>query len=298
MNKTKKYWKGLAELNNDPLVDKLSKNEFVEEIPVDEFLTNVEVTEPSTSRRDFLKFLGFSTAAATLAACEAPVNKVIPHVVKPEEIVPGVANYYASTVYDGHDFASVLVKTREGRPIKLLSNATCTNARVQASVLSLYDSSRLKNPYKNGLESDWKTVDSEIKSKLEAISKEEGKIVLLSSTIISPSTEKIIDSFSKKYNNFRHIQMDSISSHGALEANLETFGIRALPNYHFDKADVIVSFGADFIGNWGSPNNEKDYSKSRNPKNGYMSKHYQIESTLTLTGSNADERIQIKPSDK
>ena len=298
MNKTKKYWKGLAELNNDPLVDKLSKNEFVEEIPVDEFLSNVEVTEPSTSRRDFLKFLGFSTAAATLAACEAPVNKVIPHVVKPEEIVPGVANYYASTVYDGHDFASVLVKTREGRPIKLLSNGTCTNARVQASVLSLYDSSRLKNPYKNGLESDWKTVDSEIKSKLEAISKEEGKIVLLSSTIISPSTEKIIDSFSKKYNNFRHIQMDSISSHGALEANLETFGIRALPNYHFDKADVIVSFGADFIGNWGSPNNEKDYSKSRNPKNGYMSKHYQIESTLTLTGSNADERIQIKPSEQ
>ena len=298
MNKTKKYWKGLAELNNDPLVDKLSKNEFVEEIPVDEFLSNVEVTEPSTSRRDFLKFLGFSTAAATLAACEAPVNKVIPHVVKPEEIVPGVANYYASTVYDGHDFASVLVKTREGRPIKLLSNGTCTNARVQASVLSLYDSSRLKNPYKNGLESDWKTVDSEIKSKLEVISKKEGKIVLLSSTIISPSTEKIIDSFSKKYNNFRHIQMDSISSHGALEANLETFGIRALPNYHFDKADVIVSFGADFIGNWGSPNNEKDYSKSRNPKNGYMSKHYQIESTLTLTGSNADERIQIKPSEQ
>ena len=298
MNKTKKYWKGLAELNNDPLVDKLSKNEFVEEIPVDEFLSNVEVTEPSTSRRDFLKFLGFSTAAATLAACEAPVNKVIPHVVKPEEIVPGVANYYASTVYDGHDFASVLVKTREGRPIKLLSNGTCTNARVQASVLSLYDSSRLKNPYKNGLESDWKTVDSEIKSKLEEISKQNGKIVLLSSTVISPSTEKIINSFSKKYNNFRHIQMDSISSHGALEANLETFGVRALPNYHFDKADVIVSFGADFIGNWGSPNNEKDYSKSRNPKHGYMSKHYQIESTLTLTGSNADERIQIKPSEQ
>ena len=298
MNKTKKYWKGLAELNNDPLVDKLSKNEFVEEIPVDEFLSNVEVTEPSTSRRDFLKFLGFSTAAATLAACEAPVNKVIPHVVKPEEIVPGVANYYASTVYDGHDFASVLVKTREGRPIKLLSNGTCTNARVQASVLSLYDSSRLKNPYKNGLESDWKTVDSEIKSKLEEISKQNGKIVLLSSTVISPSTEKIINSFSKKYNNFRHIQMDSISSHGALEANLETFGVRALPNYHFDKADVIVSFGADFVGNWGSPNNEKDYSKSRNPKHGYMSKHYQIESTLTLTGSNADERIQIKPSEQ
>ena len=298
MSKTKKYWKGLAELNNDPLVDKLSKNEFVEEIPVDEFLSNAGVTESSTSRRDFLKFLGFSTAAATLAACEAPINKVIPHVVKPETIVPGVANYYASTVYDGHDFASVLVKTREGRPIKLEPNKTSTNARVQASVLSLYDSSRLKNPYKNGLDSDWETVDNEIKSKLEAISKEEGKIVLLSSSIISPTTEQIINSFSKKYSNFQHIQMDSISSHGALEANLETFGVRALPSYYFDKADVIVSFGADFIGNWGSPNNERDYFAARNPNNGSMSKHYQIETTLTLTGSNADERIQIKPSEQ
>ena len=298
MSKTKKYWKGLAELNNDPLVDKLSKNEFVEEIPVDEFLSNAGVTESSTSRRDFLKFLGFSTAEATLAACEAPINKVIPHVVKPETIVPGVANYYASTVYDGHDFASVLVKTREGRPIKLEPNKTSTNARVQASVLSLYDSSRLKNPYKNGLDSDWETVDNEIKSKLEAISKEEGKIVLLSSSIISPTTEQIINSFSKKYSNFQHIQMDSISSHGALEANLETFGVRALPSYYFDKADVIVSFGADFIGNWGSPNNERDYFAARNPNNGSMSKHYQIETTLTLTGSNADERIQIKPSEQ
>ena len=59
---------------------------------------------------------------------------------------------------------------------------------------------------------------------------------------------------------------------------------------------MIVSFGADFIGNWGFPENEGDYVRGRNPKNGKMSKHYQIESTLTLTGSNADERIQIKPS--
>ena len=120
-----------------------------------------------------------------------------------------------STVYDGHDFASVLVKTREGRPIKL--EAQIRHLQTQEfkfSVLSLYDSSRLKNPYKNGLDSDWETVDNEIKSKLEAISKEEGKIVLLSSSIISPTTEQIINSFSKKYSNFQHIQMDSISSHG------------------------------------------------------------------------------------
>ena len=146
MTKTKKYWKGLAELNDNTLVNKLQQNEFVESIPVDEFLSDKEISSTSTSRRAFLKFLGFSTAAATLAACEAPIVKSIPYVIKPEEITPGVANYYATTMYDGHDYASVLVKTREGRPIKIDANKSAANARIQASVLSLYDSSRLKNP--------------------------------------------------------------------------------------------------------------------------------------------------------
>ena len=298
MTKVKKYWKGLAELNNDPIVKELSQNEFPETLPVNEFLGDSELEKSSSSRRDFLKFLGFSTAAATLSACETPINKVIPYVIKPDEIIPGVANYYASTIYDGHDFASVLVKTREGRPIKLDPNKTGTNARVQASILSLYDSGRLRNPMKKGVETDWTSIDLEIKSKLEKISSNDGNIALLTSTIISPSTKIIISDFSKKYRNFRHIQMDAISSHGTLEANLETFGIRVIPKYHFDRADVIVSFGSDFIGNGGHPDYESDYIKGRDPKSGKMSKHYQIESTLTLTGSNADERFQIKPSEQ
>ena len=150
MKTTKKYWKGLAQLNNDPIVDKLAQNEFVEELPVDQFLGNEEnLSSTNNSRRDFLKFLGFSTAAATLAACETPVVKSIPYLIKPDEIIPGVANYYASTYYDGRDYASILVKTREGRPIKIENNGTSSNARVQASVLSLYDSARLKYPKKS-----------------------------------------------------------------------------------------------------------------------------------------------------
>ena len=185
MTKAKKYWKGLAELNDNPLVEKLKQNEFVEEIPVDEFLGDKELSATSTSRRDFLKFLGFSTAAATLAACETPINKVIPYVIKPEEITPGIANYYATTMYDGHDYASVLVKTREGRPIKIDSNKSATNARIQASVLSLYDSGRLKNPMKGGVDTDWNTADAEIIEKLNEIKNNGGTIAILSSTIIS-----------------------------------------------------------------------------------------------------------------
>jgi len=137
---SKKYWRGLPELTESPEFLQQSKNEFAEPLPMDEFLNEEGTKSNGTSRRDFLKVMGFSTAAVALAACETPVIKAIPYVVKPEEVTPGVANFYASTFYDGHDYASVLVKTREGRPIKIEGNELSkvsnggTSARVQASV--------------------------------------------------------------------------------------------------------------------------------------------------------------------
>jgi molybdopterin-containing oxidoreductase family iron-sulfur binding subunit len=303
MTKAKKYWKGLAELSNDPSIEKLKQNEFPEEIPVDEFLGDDEsLSNNGTSRRDFLKFLGFSTAAATLAACETPITKSIPYVVKPEEIIPGVANWYASSFYDGSDFASVLVKTREGRPIFIKPNTLSSftpNSRVISSVLSLYDSNRLKGPKKNGVDSSWDVVDQDIKQSLNDLSKDSSdkNIVVLTNTIISPSTQLIIDDFSKKYG-AKHIQYDTVSYSGMLDANKESFGIRAIPTYHIDKSDIIVSFGADFLGSWLNIGAEKQYVANRKPSLNKMSRHYQIESNLSLSGSNADVRIPVKPSAK
>ena len=126
MSNKKKYWKNLAELshNNDSAFTELQNKEFVQEIPVDEFLSDKDNLEnSSTNRRDFLKYIGFSTAAATLAACEGPVVKSIPYVVQPKEIIPGIANYYATTIANGYDFANILIKNREGRPIKVEKNS-------------------------------------------------------------------------------------------------------------------------------------------------------------------------------
>jgi len=201
-------------------------------------------------------------------------------------------------MYDGHDYASVLVKTREGRPIKIDANKSATNARIQASVLSLYDSGRLKNPMKGGIDTDWRTVDTEIIAKLNEIKNNGGKIAILSSTIISSSTTKLIADFSTAFGNVVHVQMDAVSYSGMLDANEGSFGVRVLPTYNFDKADVIVSFGADFLGNWLNADYATQYAAARNPKSGKMAKHYQVESTLTLTGSNADDRVQIKPSEQ
>ena len=157
MSSNKIYWKSVDQLDQESeVVQKLEQNEFVEKIPVDEFLGDEEtLRESSTNRRDFLKYVGFSTAAASLAACEGPVIKSVPYVVQPEQIRPGIANYYATTIADGFDFASVLIKTREGRPIKVENNPDAptlggANARVHASVLSLYDTKRLQGPEANG----------------------------------------------------------------------------------------------------------------------------------------------------
>jgi anaerobic selenocysteine-containing dehydrogenase len=106
----------------------------------------------SSSRRDFLKVFGFSVAsAAILASCKRPIQNAIPYAVQPPEITPGKSSYYASSFYDGHEYASIVVKTRDGRPIKIEGNDLSafnkegTTARVQASVLSLYDDARLKS---------------------------------------------------------------------------------------------------------------------------------------------------------
>lgn len=301
MSSEKQYWKSAEQLKGDSaVVEALEQNEFAEHIPADEFLGDKETLEGSkTSRRDFLKYVGFSTAAASLAACEGPVVKSIPYVVQPERLVPGVADFYATTIADGFDFASVLVKTREGRPIKIDNNADSGvmsggKARVHASVLDLYDIKRLQNPQIDGRDATWTEFFSSLKSDLKTNSGK--KTYLLTQTFASPSTERLVKEFKEKYNNVEHIVYDSISEEAALNAFENKYGVRALPNYDFSKALSIVSVGADFLGDWQGGGFDSSYAKSRVPKDGEMSRHIQFEANMTLSGANADRRVATKPS--
>ncbi|MCB0819622.1 MAG: TAT-variant-translocated molybdopterin oxidoreductase [Bacteroidetes bacterium] len=305
MSTTKKYWKGIEELQETPEFLKHKQNEFVEELPVDEFLGNEQLADSSTNRRDFLKFLGFSVTAASLAACETPVRKTIPYLNKPEEITPGVANYYASTFYDGQDFAGVLVKTREGRPIKVDGNEMCpisgggSNARIQASVLSLYDSARISGPKKGTTDISWSDADKDITAKLEAAVAAGKSIRIMSSTIISPSLMAAIEDFKAKYPGADVVTYDSISYSSIRSANQASFGKAVIPTYNFENADYIVGIGCDFLSNWISPvEHARQYASTRrvNKDKKSMSRHAQIESALSVTGSNADVRVAVKPS--
>jgi MoCo/4Fe-4S cofactor protein with predicted Tat translocation signal len=305
MSSNKKYWKSVEELNeNSSIVETLRNNEFVEEIPTNEFLGDAaSLSSSSTTRRDFLKYVGFSTAAATLAACEGPVHKSIPYVVQPEQIIPGIADYYATTMFDGFDFANLLVKTREGRPIKIENNTIAgakftANARVHASVLSLYDNMRLKNPTIDAKSSNWSEVDARIKASLIDAKAKNGQIVLLTNTLASPSTEKLIADFIAKNPNTQHIIYDAVSESAALDAFESVYGERALADLDFSKANTIVSVGADFLGDWQGGGFDSGYAKGRIPQNGMMSKHFQFESNMTLSGASADKRIAMSEANQ
>ena len=305
MKKIKKYWKSSEELKKDSkILNEFKNKEFVQKLPEDIFDTNKQALEDSsTNRRDFLKYVGFSTAAASIAACEGPVINSVPYVVQPDEIIPGNANYYASSIADGYDYRNILVKTREGRPIKIKQNKDAIslgecNARVLASVLSLYDSKRLNGPKVNGIDIDWDDFDQKIVSKLKNLYKQDKRVVLLTHTIPSPTTQKIINKFISKFPNIKHVVYDSISSSETLDAFESSFGIRAFADYDFSKAETIVSIDADFLGDWQGGGYEGGYSKGRVPKGNKgkssMSYHVQFESNMSLTGANADKRIPCR----
>ena len=303
----KKYWKGLEELKATPEFVETAQKEFADELPVEMF--GNQDTSNQSSRRDFLKVLGFSVTAAAIAGCEMPVNRVAPYIFKPESVTPGIPTWYASTFSSGGDYCSILVKTREGRPIKIEGNPDSmitqggTSARVQASILSLYDTSRLTGPIKrndkgNYAAAEWAAIDAEIVAKLTE--KENAAVHILTSSILSPSTKKVLDTFTAKYPNTKHYTYDALSSSGILDANEKTLGKRILPKYHFEKAKVVVGFDCDFLGTWISPIEfTKGYVKNRKVSKGHatMSRHYQFESRLSLAGSNADYRVPLKPSD-
>jgi MoCo/4Fe-4S cofactor protein with predicted Tat translocation signal len=300
MGNTTKYWRGLEEAEGRAQVS--AKGEFSDKLPMEEIFSDSPVSE--SSRRDFLKYFGFSVSAVALAACnKTPVKYAIPYIDKPENVTPGMPLYYATSTSAYNEGFPVLAKVREGRPIKLDGNMEsflsqgASDAITQASILSLYDINRVKSPLIEGVpEDDWSKVDN---ATIKALNKAQSKgIALLTRSNTGPMLSKAIAKFKETYSNVEHVSHDPISYEGILDANEKSFGKRVIPSYHFDKAEFIFSFGADFLGTWVSPVRfASDYNKMREVSVDAptMSKHVQIESLMSLTGTNADDRYSFTP---
>ena len=305
MSNNQKYWKGAEELQRSPEFLKTQKHEFADALPLDEVLSDDSI-ELNSNRRDFLKYFGFSVTAVALASCyRTPVRHAVPYLVKPNDVTPGLPNYYSSTCGVCSSGCGIEVKVREGRPIKLDGSSRspisqgglCASG--QSGILGLYDTERLANPLVNGSEvEDWNKLDLEISKKLAEVAASGKKIAIFSSTIHSPSDLKAIESFKAKYINVEHITYDAVNYSSIIEANGIDFGKAVIPAYNFSEAKVIVSFAADFLGTWISPVEfTKGYVKNRIPgKSAEMSQHFQFESNLSVTGTNADFRFPMQAS--
>lgn len=262
-----------------------------------------ELERSGVDRRSFLKLAGFSFAGALLAGCQpGKVNKAIPFLIQPEEITPGLAYWYATTCAGCSAGCGLFAKNRDGRPIKLEGNPEHPVSKGglcaigQASLLGMYDSQRLKNPTMNGNETTWDALDEALMQELESIKKSGGAVRFLTGTITSPTTRTTINRFLSGFKNAKHVQYDALSFSAILDAHKLSHGKRVLPRFRFDKADVIVSFDADFLGTWISPVEfTKGYRVNRvlEEKSPKFSHHAQFESRLSLTGSNADNRICV-----
>jgi MoCo/4Fe-4S cofactor protein with predicted Tat translocation signal len=304
MKSSNKYWKGIDELEQSPEFVNTNVNEFSEGLPLDKVFGNDDSVR--ANRRDFLKFFGFSLGAVTLAACNrTPVKKAIPYAEKPDHVTPGVPLYYASSSVSNSEGYPMLVKVREGRPIKFEPNKEATffggglDGLAHSAILSLYDTNRLQGPMLAGSSESvaWADFDKNVVSALNATTSSGKSIAVVTGSNTSLVLNQAIEDFKTKYGNVDTVAYEAISYSGITRANEKSFGKAVIPSYNFDKAEVIVSFGADFLGTWISPVKfHSDYGSNRVPKNGKMSKHYQFEALLSITGSNADSRAPMKMS--
>ncbi len=258
------------------------------------------------NRRQFLEAAGFTMSLAAISGCgRAPTEVALPFAVQPEAVIPGRTQSYAATCGGCSAGCGLLVGVRDGRPLKMEGMAEHPLSRGglcsvgQALPLGLYDSQRLTHPLAAGKAADWESVDTAIAEKL-AQSADQGAVVVVTSSVISPTLQTIIDAFLERFSDGRHVTLDAVSCSAILAAHEQTHGRRLLPRYRFDRAGVIVSFGADFLGTWISPvEHAIAWRHGRVPAGSRpeMSYHVQLEGRMSLTGSNADRRYRLAEGD-
>lgn len=295
------HWTSLEQYSRDPEFLKMAEAEF-QSSPLREDAD----PESGWARREFLKLMGASMALSAAACVRRPAQKIVPYNKQPEEVTLGIPNFYTSTHFDGSQVLGVLVKTREGRPIKVEGNPSspfnkgALSILAQASILNMYDPERLQGPKKNLLNekktnkdtigTTWEAIDDAVVAQLK-----KGSVALLTGNISSPSTKQVIKDFAQGFN-AQHVTWEALANEDVQQGQKLSYGEAIVPAYRFDKAKMIVSIDADFLGTWLTPvvfsrqfsQGRKDIEK--------MSRLVTFESNYTLTGANADIRLRIKPS--
>ena len=296
------YWRSFEELYNDPAFIESSGHEFMEGVTND---FNPDKLS-GFSRRKFFALVGASAALAAAGCNYRDKGEIIPYTHKPEEITLGKPAYYASTCTACPNACGILIKTREGRPIKIDGNPDhpvskgkiCTKGH--ADILNLYDPERLAHPVKKGSDgsfnkTDWVRVNDEIMGILDSSRGKE--IALITHSIVSPTAKKVLDDFITKYPNTKVYSYELFNEQNRLSAWKKSYGSTNIPLIKWNEAKVILALESDFLGTEGNKiENARLYSEGRNVddlKN--FNKLYAVEGNMSLTGMNADVRIKLRP---
>ncbi len=290
----KTYWRSLDQLADTPQFRKFLENEFPEGT----------IDLPSQlSRRKFLGLMGASLALAGLTACRRPVEKILPYVTAPEEIIPGIPKYYASSMPFGLNALGVVVETHEGRPTKIEGNAKhsaslgSSNAFVQASVLNLYDPDRSQTPLHYGNEVSWREFLAAWNELKTEYSENGGEgLAVLSESFASPTIYGLREQFMKTFPKASWVAWEPVSDENVYKGLEIATGKVYQPVYQFSKADVVLSLDSDFL--YMDPNNianTRGFSQARRVESekDSMNRLYVVENSFTVTGGMADHRLKL-----
>lgn len=301
----KKYWKYFDELKSGVKIDENKQKEFLDGVTSD-FDPN---TLQGITRRKFLA-LSAATLAVTTTACTNYRDKgaIVPYNSKPENVIPGIPNYYASTCTACSNSCGILIKTVEGRPIKIDGNPDnrISKGKIcsigQANILNLYHPERYKKPLrKTGgkfTEVSLENALSELLNALDSAQSKNQEIAIISSLIYSPTLFHLLEDFQIKYPTTKIYTYEYPFKFAKLQANELVFGNYSDFRYDLSRAKVIVSVESNFLATDGNfIENIRNFTKNRNvDKPNDFNQFYAFESDLSLTGANADYRYPTKPN--
>lgn len=293
----KKYWRSL---------DQLAETEEFKSYLHREFPENASELAHPVSRRTFLSLMSASIALAGLAGCRRPVEKIIPYVVQPEEIVPGIALRYATTMPFGTHAYGVIVESHEGRPTKVEGSPNhpaslgSTNLYAQASILDLYDPDRSQMPWRKGVDSSWADFVAFWQEKHPEFVQKQGEgLAVLSPSFSSPTLARLKTEYEKTFPKAKWATYDPVSEATVFEGIKLATGQPLQPVYHVVKAKRILALDADFtLAEYESVVNARGFADGRRVTNEQheMNRLYVVESGFSITGGMADHRLRLNSS--
>ncbi len=296
--KQKRYWRSLDNLAETPEFKKIVEREFPE---------GVSALNDPVSRRKFMGIMGASMALAGLASCRRPVQKIVPYVVPPENLVPGMPQYYATSMAHGLSSYGLLVESHEGRPTKIEGNTLhpsslgSTSAQMQATTLALYDPDRISSVTLDGASKTWDDFVKYWRGEFATYKAASGEgVAMLSESHNSPTMAKLAKRWKSKFPKAPWVVYESISDENIHAGIASATGKEYLPSYDYSKADVILSLDSDFL-----QRDSESITAARGFADGRrvasvkdsMNRLYVIESMFTLTGGMADHRLRVASSE-